>query len=108
MPFAGFEPTIPASERPRTHALDRVATGIGRVTVYKAQIKMHGVTSQNAVVLNKECEVQTFTPHVTTEYRNLSHQFKKPIYIRTHHQHADSLYYHTNKYYTTVRQHNLL
>ena len=25
----GFEPTIPASERPQTHALDRVATGIG-------------------------------------------------------------------------------
>jgi hypothetical protein len=25
----GFEPTIPASERPQTHALDRAATGIG-------------------------------------------------------------------------------
>jgi hypothetical protein len=25
---AGFEPTIPASERPQTHALDRAATGI--------------------------------------------------------------------------------
>jgi hypothetical protein len=29
MPSAGFEPTIPASERPQTHALDRAATGIG-------------------------------------------------------------------------------
>jgi hypothetical protein len=28
-PPAGFEATIPASERPRTHALDRVATRIG-------------------------------------------------------------------------------
>jgi hypothetical protein len=28
-PPVGFEPTIPASERPRTHALDRAATGIG-------------------------------------------------------------------------------
>jgi len=26
---AGFEPTIPASERPQTHALERAATGIG-------------------------------------------------------------------------------
>jgi hypothetical protein len=26
---AGFEPTIPASERPQTQALDRAATGIG-------------------------------------------------------------------------------
>ena len=30
MPPAGFEPTIPASEWPQTHALDRAATGIGR------------------------------------------------------------------------------
>jgi hypothetical protein len=29
MPQAGFEPAIPASERPQTHALDRAATGIG-------------------------------------------------------------------------------
>jgi hypothetical protein len=29
MPKAGFEPTIPASERPQTHALDRTATAIG-------------------------------------------------------------------------------
>ena len=30
MPPAGFEPTIPASELPQTHALDRAATGIGK------------------------------------------------------------------------------
>jgi hypothetical protein len=29
MPPAGFKPTIPASERPKTHALDRAATVIG-------------------------------------------------------------------------------
>jgi hypothetical protein len=29
MPPAGFEPSIPASERQQTHALDRAATGIG-------------------------------------------------------------------------------
>ena len=28
---AGFEPVIPASERPQTHALDRAATGIGKI-----------------------------------------------------------------------------
>jgi hypothetical protein len=27
---AGFEPAIPARERPQTHILDRAATGIGR------------------------------------------------------------------------------
>jgi hypothetical protein len=29
MPPAGFEPAIPASEQPQTHALDRETTGIG-------------------------------------------------------------------------------
>ena len=29
MPPAGFEPTIPASKRPQTQALDRAATGVG-------------------------------------------------------------------------------
>jgi hypothetical protein len=29
MPPVGFEPTILVSERPKTHALDRAATGIG-------------------------------------------------------------------------------
>ena len=28
-PPAGFEPVIPASDRPQTHALDRASTGIG-------------------------------------------------------------------------------
>jgi hypothetical protein len=30
MPPVEFEPTILASERPKTHALDRTATGIGQ------------------------------------------------------------------------------
>ena len=29
MPPVGFEPTIPAGERPQTYALDHAATGIG-------------------------------------------------------------------------------
>jgi len=40
MPQAGFEPTIPASEWPQTHTLDRAATGIGKAvgfTVRNAQ-----------------------------------------------------------------------
>ena len=30
MPLAGFEPAIPASDRPQTLTLDRSATGIGQ------------------------------------------------------------------------------
>jgi hypothetical protein len=33
MPPMGFEPAIPESERPQTHALDRVATGTGLETI---------------------------------------------------------------------------
>jgi hypothetical protein len=33
MPPAGFEPIIPASERPQTHALERTATWIGTETL---------------------------------------------------------------------------
>jgi hypothetical protein len=32
MPPAEFEPTIPASERPQTHALERAATGYTQST----------------------------------------------------------------------------
>ena len=32
---AGFEPATPASERPRTHAIDRAATGIGSQLTYE-------------------------------------------------------------------------
>jgi hypothetical protein len=35
MPPVGFEPTIPVSERPKTHALDRTATGIDNVPCRK-------------------------------------------------------------------------
>ena len=34
LPPAGFEPAIPASEKPQTHALNRAATGIGSYYIY--------------------------------------------------------------------------
>jgi hypothetical protein len=34
MPPAGFEPSIPSSKRPQTHASDRAATGIGLIKNY--------------------------------------------------------------------------
>ena len=36
MPLAGFEPAIPASERPQTHALDRTDEQMGRSAEYEA------------------------------------------------------------------------
>ena len=37
MPLAGFEPAVPVSERPQTHALDRAVTGTGVWTVDKVR-----------------------------------------------------------------------
>jgi hypothetical protein len=37
---AGFEPAIPARQRLQTHALDRSATGIGKLLSSNANIKL--------------------------------------------------------------------
>jgi hypothetical protein len=42
MPPVEFEPAIPASERPQTHALDRAVTGIRRFKLSKG--KGHPIT----------------------------------------------------------------
>ena len=44
MPPVGFEPTISAGERPQTYALDRAATGTGKlrfVNVLKYESSCH-------------------------------------------------------------------
>jgi len=40
MPPLGFEPTIPASERPQTYALDRAAIGTGIKVMMMIMIMM--------------------------------------------------------------------
>jgi len=42
MTLTGFEPTIPASEQPQTHDLDRAATGTGMllITIAKRLINL--------------------------------------------------------------------
>jgi len=39
---AEFEPAIPASQRPQNHALDRAATGVGHLHMYRYyKLKSH-------------------------------------------------------------------
>jgi hypothetical protein len=38
MPLTGFQPSVPARERPQTHALDRKATGIGSFLYWHVEI----------------------------------------------------------------------
>jgi NifB/MoaA-like Fe-S oxidoreductase len=55
MPSAGFEPTIPVSEQPQTHALDRAATGIGvTLLVYEYNNKSI-MSSINNVLIVSDC-----------------------------------------------------
>jgi hypothetical protein len=35
IPPAGFEPTVPESERPQTHTVDRAATGFSHINYYR-------------------------------------------------------------------------
>ena len=57
LPQAGFKPTIPASERPQTYALDRAVTGIGNFTVpvyyilRKIRVKNMGRCSSVIIVI---------------------------------------------------------
>jgi hypothetical protein len=58
MPPTGFKPTIPASERPQTHMLDRAATGIGSVKnmlIRNIPIQMSGCTG--GLLIRHCCEI---------------------------------------------------
>jgi hypothetical protein len=51
IPPAGFEPAIPESERPQTHALDRAATGIGYNTVNKHKDSAQIYCNENKMMM---------------------------------------------------------
>ena len=52
MPLAGFEPTIPTSQRPQTLVLDRAVTGIGLINFYgaKCSVTLHDFRGCNLSV----------------------------------------------------------
>ena len=59
MPSVEFEPTIPASERPQTHALDRAATGVGDMIRPLHLFPLLDAPAQSAGVVfvsNRNCE----------------------------------------------------
>jgi len=47
MPPVRFDPAVPASKMPKTHALDRAASGIGRYgnTVFKRPVFIESITN---------------------------------------------------------------
>ena len=58
-PPAGFEPPIPASERPHTHTLDREAPGIGPLLPYSLRIRQ--ILNAFVICTNKYTHTHTHT-----------------------------------------------
>ena len=52
MPPVGFEPTIPAGERPQTYALNRVATGTSALAI--SYMKMSLLETANYIAIKSE------------------------------------------------------
>ena len=60
MPPAGFEPAIPASERPQTHASDRVTTAISRWRILQGKIIQKEImhARRNNLGTSAECKTR--------------------------------------------------
>jgi hypothetical protein len=58
MPLAGFEPAIPASERPQTHALDRAVTGIIGISLHINTVRSEINSAVNCIPvrINNSCQ----------------------------------------------------
>jgi hypothetical protein len=54
MPAAGFEPAIPASERPQSHALHRTVSEIGRNIPSHTDSKKHGFRQHSIYVYKRK------------------------------------------------------
>jgi len=62
MASAGFEPTIPASERPQTHVLDRAGTGIDKPYLYRAKIQVPAVNKARTFVMGPKTWISVTVP----------------------------------------------
>jgi hypothetical protein len=77
MPLAGFEPTVPASERPQTHSLDHANTGIAS-TLLLESIRNYSPPNLRCPILAKN---EYFTTHDRVGAH--SHSVCKALYIET-------------------------
>ena len=64
MPPVGFEPTISAGERPKTYALDLVATGTGTTSIKYKNYEQASVSPWFNVMTRRLAEAQKFTNRI--------------------------------------------
>jgi hypothetical protein len=82
MPPVGFEPTILVSERPKTHALDRTATGIGLTQFNTIVLKI--TTNIRCFLFNHRPEVPILTQK-TRLCSSFIRKFGRQTSFITHH-----------------------
>ena len=78
LPPAGFELTIPASERPQTHALGRAATGIG-VCLFNPLTPNDHYSDHTAPLTSKRCILYIYSTNTGTEY--FKHVTYSPFFL---------------------------
>jgi hypothetical protein len=84
MPTVGFKPTIPASERPQTHALDRAATGIG-TTYYCLFLERQ---PPEGLLIHKDSRSHTTTYHIQQDSSGrVISSSQRPLPDYTHNTH---------------------
>jgi hypothetical protein len=71
MPSAVFELAIPATKRPKTYILDRVANGIGINYIYRSQNNTLWVNIQGDSYRTKPCIWICFKPNRVTSHHVL-------------------------------------
>jgi hypothetical protein len=63
----GFEPTIPAGERPQTQALDREATATDRNILTELKFNLCNTAFEESAIFNSMCSWAYFLCHMCTE-----------------------------------------
>jgi hypothetical protein len=89
MASVGFEPAIPASERPQTHALDGVATGIGRKRLQHRRIILASEFSPTSHLVQM-LGPSTFLSHLISDSKKHLQLFDKECTIYRRHLYCTS------------------
>ena len=69
LPPAGFEPALPANERPKIHALDRATTGVGSIRIVLAKFSDSKYSGHCSYFRTPVCTVRSSNNYITIHRR---------------------------------------
>jgi len=69
LPPAGFEPALPASERSKTHALERATTGIGSIRIVLTKFSNWKYPGHCSYFRKPVCTIRSINNHITIHRR---------------------------------------